>query len=203
MNNFIYSKSLFPLEKGDFDSEHFKSQVCAEPHFFDWLRLSFTNAYNHLNAIDCTMSKRLRSSNLHEFVFNELTETVQNFVEIYPKVSFTTSYAGNEKNFFTFGDYIFMLKKEDVTPNKTKVSDGICHQEAQAHIITIEYVISPFHDAIVSLNLVYYKNNAANCIVNIPLSPSVNVSEDSTEAPEIVPTKPKLSRKNLGENAVG
>lgn len=202
MNSIISCESLFPCEKGDFDSEHFQELIKNNPCFLEWLKRSFTSAYIQLNRIDCAMSKRLRSSNIHEFVFAKLADNLIDYLDLSNKVSFITSSTGNQRNFFTFDKYIFILHKEDASTNNTSVTDLIRNQNAPAHIITIEYAVSIMHDSIISLSLAYHLGKSAKFFMNVPLSPSVE--ENSVDnVQEVVATKPRFSRKVLGEKSVG
>lgn len=195
--------SLFPREKGDFDSGHLMTLITKYPQFEAWLRLGFVRAYEHLNQIECPMSKRLRSTNIHEFAFNELTDSLTSFPDLATQIDIIRSNAGNQKNYFSFGGYIFILKKEDATTNDTQMNFKIQHQEMNAHVISVEYAISPLQDAIISLRLCYYRGTQSIFSYNITLSSLVNLSSDTTEAIEVTPIKPKLSQKTFGENAVG
>lgn len=149
------------------------------------------------------MSKRLRSTNFHEFAFNELTDSLASFPSLASHIYVIRSNSGNQKNYFSFGGYFFILKKEDVVPNDTQMNLKIQHQEMNAHVIVIEYAVSPLQDAIISLKLSYYTGNQSMFSYNISLSSVVNLSSESSEAIEVTPIKPKLSQKALGENAVG
>lgn len=95
------------------------------------------------------------------------------------------------------------LKKEDTTTNDTRMNFKIQHQEMNAHVISVEYALSPLQDAIISLRLSYYMGNQSMFSYNITLSSVVNLSSESSETIEVTPIKPKLSQKVLGENAVG
>lgn len=195
--------SLFPRDKGDFDSGHLMSLITSYPQFEAWLRLGFIRAYEHLNQIECPMSKRLRSTNLHEFAFNELTDSLNSFPSISSQIEVIQSKAGNQKNFFSFGGYLFILKKEDATTNSTQMNFKIQHQEMDAHVISVEYVVSPMQDSIISLKLVYYTGTQSVFSYDISLSSLINSSDESTEGVEVTPIKPKLSHKALDKNAVG
>lgn len=202
MYNIKDCKSLFPDDKGDFDAEHFRVLIKNTPSFLEWLKSSFASAYNQLNKIDCTMSKRLRSTNIHEFVFMKLADNLSNYSDLSHKVSFTTSTTGNQRNFFTFDKYIFILHKEDASTNNTSIAGLIRNQTAPAHIITIEYAVSIMQDSIIALSLVYYIGKHSPFSMNIPLSPSVEeIGIDGTN--EIVATKPRLSSKVIGDKSVG
>lgn len=195
--------SLFPREKGDFDSGHLMALITKYPQFEAWLRLGFTIAYEHLNQIECSMSKRLRSTNIHEFAFNELADSLTSYPDLAPQIDVIRSNAGNQKNYFSFGGYIFLLKKEDTTTNDTRMNFKIQHQEMNAHVISVEYALNPLQDAIISLRLSYYMGNQSMFSYNITLSSVVNLSSESSETIEVTPIKPKLSQKVFVENAVG
>lgn len=202
MNNISTLKSLFPSEKGDFNSEHLKGLIDTTPDFLKWLKVSFASASNLLNTIDFPMSKRLRSTNIHEFVFMKLAENLSNYSELANRVYLNTSTSGNKRNFFTFDNYIFILHKEDATTNNTSVTDLIQNQNASAHIITIEYTLSMMYDSILSLYLQYYEGKTSTFSFRVPL---YNSDEDNITdvSQEIVATKPRLSNKVLGKKTVG
>ena len=202
MNNTIFCKSLFPIEKGDFNPEHLTELIESIPSFLEWLKESFSSAYNQLNNIDCAMSKRLRSTNIHEFVFVKLTDNLSNYADLSGKVSISTSSSGNKRNFFTFDKYIFILHKEDATTNNTTITSLIKNQTAPAHIITIEYEVGMMHDSITSLSLEYYEGKSSSFSYKVPLCKSVE-ENGLEESQEIMATKPKLSNKVTGKKSVG
>lgn len=199
----IFQPSLFPHDKGDFNPSHLMALITQHPQFETWLKLGFTRAYGHLNQIECPMSKRLKSSNLHEFAFNELANALGSFPTIAPLIDVNQSKSGNEKNFFSFDDYIFILKKEDAPTNNTQMSQKIQQQEMNAHVLSVEYVVGPFQDSIISLSLVYYLGGQSVFSYNIPLSSVANCKSEQTEEREVLAIKPKLSKRALGQNAVG
>ncbi len=191
----IFTSSLFPLEKGEFNPAAFEQLLNDYPFFVKWLKDSITVAYDRLNSIDEQMSKRLRSTNLHEFIFNELKNKLSDLGENADKIEINTSIAGNQKNYLSFGNYIFILRKNNSTINDTSVSEYINNQTAPNHIITIEYTMSQMQYSIVSLRLVYYIDNSSMYTYSIPLS-SIDPNEmPSKDVNVIVPTKPKLSEK--------
>ena len=201
MNAILY-KSLFPIEKGDFNSEHLTELIESTPSFLEWLKESFSSAYIQLNNIECAMSKRLRSTNIHEFVFVKLTDNLSNYKDLSSKVHIDISRSGNIRNSFTFDRYIFILHKKGATTNNTTITSLIRKQNAYAHIITIEYEVGMMYDSITSLSLEYYEGKTSSFSYRIPLSQSVeeNGIEDSQE---IIATKPKLSNKVMGKKTVG
>lgn len=203
MANSTLQGSLFPAEKGEFDSKHFESLIANSPTLLEWLKISLRDAFAQLNTIECPMSKRVRSTNIHEFVFHFLANTLFRFPDLSGKVQISTSSSGNQRNFFIFGDYIFILKKQDASTNNTAITSLINHQLVSKHVITIEYNFGPLHDSLISLSLIYYNAKRQIYTKNISLSSAFNSSDDFGEVAEIVPTKPKLAKKQLGENAVG
>lgn len=195
--------SLFPKEKGDFDTGHLMALLTKYPQFEVWLKLGFIRAYAHLNHIECAMSKRLRSTNLHEFAFNELQDLLSSFPTLEPIIEVVQSKAGNQKNFFSFGSYFFILKKEGTIFNDTQINYKIQNQEMNAHVIIVEYTVSPMKDSIISLCLSYYMGNQSTFSYNIPLSSVSDISTETSKIADVVPIKPRLSLKALGKNAVG
>lgn len=198
----IFCKSLFPIEKGDFNSEHLTELIESTPSFLEWLKESFSSAYNQLNNIDCAMSKRLRSTNIHEFVFVKLTDNLSNYSDLSSKISISTSTSGNKRNFFTFDKYIFILHKEDAPTNNTTITSLIRTQTAPAHIITIEYEVGIMHDSITTLSLEYYEGKTSSFSYKVPLCKSEE-ENSLEESQEIIATKPKLSNKVMGKKSVG
>ncbi|MCM1140458.1 MAG: hypothetical protein NC453_17960 [Muribaculum sp.] len=203
MSKISLQPSLFPKEKGDFDEGHFMASITQHPQFELWIKLGFTRAYEHLNRVGCSMSKRLRSTNLHEFAFNEMRDSLKSFPSLESLIEINQSKAGNQKNFFSFGGYCFILKKEDSTSNDTQINDKIKHQEVEAHVISVEYSVSPMQDSIISLRLSYYLDKRSVFSYHITLSSVNNISTETTEVNDVTPIKPKLSQKTLDRNAVG
>lgn len=72
-----------------------------------------------------------------------------------------------------------------------------------AHVIIVEYTVSPMQDSIISLCLSYYMGNQSTFSYNIPLSSVSDISTETSEIADVVPIKPRLSQKALGKNAVG
>lgn len=203
MTKISLQPSLFPKEKGDFDESHFMTLLTQYPQFEMWLKLGFVRAYEHLNQVGCSMSKRLRSTNLHEFAFNELRGSLDSFPTLDSLIEISQSKSGNQKNFFSFGGYCFILKKEDTTTNDTQINAKIKHQEMDAHVISVEYSVSPMQDSILSLRLTYYLGTSSVFSYNITLSSVNNVSIEPAEVEDVTPIKPKLSQKTLEKNAIG
>lgn len=200
MNKSIISESLFPNEKGDFDWQEFQSILNCNPSLIEWIKESCINAFISVNSIDQTLSKRLWATNVHEFIFNELCESLPNFPEVAKKVIISTSTSGNEKNFFCFEGYIFILKKEDVISNNTLINERLRNQEAPAHVITIEYAVNEIRDQLISLHLVYQKGKQAVYTKVVPIHLIENDVTQGEEIPEVTPVKPKLANNKLGDN---
>lgn len=203
MTKISLQPSLFPKEKGNFDESHFMALLTHYPQFEMWLKLGFVRAYEHLNQVGCSMSKRLRSTNLHEFAFNELRDSLNSFPILDSLIEISQSKSGNQKNFFSFGGYCFILKKEDATTNDTQINARIKHQEMDAHVISVEYSMSPMQDSILSLRLTYCLGTTSVFSYNITLSSVNNFSIEPAEVEDVTPIKPKLSQKTLDKNAVG
>lgn len=202
MTQTIFTNSLFPEEKGNFDWEHFQSTITSPPSFLEWLKSGFNYAISVLNTAEWTMSKRLWSTNAHECVFNALQDSLSSYGDIANRITFNISTAGNERNHFIFGGYVFILKKEDATSNNTQISERIQNQEVSAHVITMEYAVTPLRDSLNSIRLSYYDGKHATYSMNLPLSPAVNILENPEEVAEIIPSKPRLNKKGL-DTAVG
>ena len=201
MNAILY-KSLFPIEKGDFNSEHLTELIESTPSFLEWLKESFSSAYIQVNNIECAMSKRLRSTNIHEFVFVKLTDNLSNYKDLSSKVHIDISRSGNIRNSLTFDRYIFILPNPRATTNNTTITSLIRKQNAYAHIITIEYEVGMMYDSITSLSLEYYEGKTSSFSYKVPLC--ISVEENGLEeSQEIIATKPKLSNKVMGKKTVG
>lgn len=203
MTKISLQPSLFPKEKGDFDEGHFMTSIIQYPQFEVWLKLGFVRAYEHLNQVGCSMSKRLRSTNLHEFAFNELRDSLSSFPALESQVEISQSKSGNQKNFFSFGGYCFILKKEDASTNDTQINARIKFQEMDVHVVSVEYSVSPMQDSILSLRLSYYLGTRSVFSYNISLSSVNDILTEPTKVDDVTPIKPKLTRKTLDKTAIG
>lgn len=192
----IILKSLFPTEKGDFNSKEFEDLVNDTQGFYSWLFEAFNKAYIQLNSIQCKMCKRVRSANIHEFVFNELQDGLIKYSKVANNVKLNTSNTGNERNLFILGKYAFIIKKEDASTNDTDIAKKIKNQDFDLHIITIEYTPNSMDNGISYINLSYYKGKTviySRRITQHPLEKTSDISNE--ERKEIEAVKPRFKSK--------
>ena len=192
--------SMFDTENV-FNPERFKETV-LDDRFQDCLRIGVTQGLiktkNKFNYGSNSMS--VMSHCLHEDVYNEIVGElmIQMPSECF---TFSSSVYGNERLFFEYKGYVFIVKLADKTQNKTKQESKIRNQELGCHVISIVYTLDAFRERINSLNLQYIKGQTVVWRHPISLDKDCIVDIECNEI-EIVAQKPKLKSINQNKSAI-
>lgn len=163
----IFQTSLFPSRKGEFKPDEFKNAIHGTP-FLECVKNGLNNGFRRMRETFAAgdMSMRNESNFLHEAIFNSIRTQIDTYMPTW-NVNFSTNKIGSERLFFTFGDYIFILKITGAKTNDTKPSRCIEYQEADKHIITLEYTLDDMRESIQSAYF-QYPNGLIFTILNKP-----------------------------------
>ena len=93
-------------------------------------------------------------------------------------VYFKGDISGNNRLFFSYDDYIFVLRKKGSNGNKSEIENVVNSQKADKHIIIIEYGVNSTWEAVSSISFQYIRNDISEMCLYIPLEDDVNVSID-------------------------
>ena len=197
----IIQYSMFPTEH-DFNSETFKAAV-LNSKFEECLRIGvmtgLSRTQEKFQAGDNSMS--VMSHCLHEDVYNAIKNELSAQMAA-DSFTFTSSISGNERLFFEYQGYVFIVKLADSTQNNTKQESKIRNQELGRHVISIVYTLDTFRENINTLSLQYIKGQTIVWQHTIPVQ-NIPIFEDiDNNEVEIVAQKPKLKRANLNKEAI-
>lgn len=189
--------SLFPSQKGEFKPEEFNNAICDTP-LIECVRNGLNNGFHRMRKVFATgdMSMRNESNFLHEAIFNAIKTQIDTYMPDWD-ISFSANKIGSERLFFTFKDYIFILKLAGVKTNNTKLSRYIENQEADKHIITLEYTLDDIRESIQSACFQYKNGKFSTYIMSIPLQPTFEIQGETQQENIIEVKKPilKVSKK--------
>ncbi len=194
MINSIFSPSLFPKEKGDFDPKDFESKLSEL--VLSIIRKSYSSAISVTNSLPASCTLRARANTMHDVAYGYLRD---NFAasEYCDSITFISDPSGNKRKYIIFYDYVIILHKDGASSNNTKVAQVIQEQSSDLHILTLNYTLNDFGDEIVSLRFTYPADNYS---YTIPMVSSKSyVYEDNPEATIPEPIKPKLKKSKLKE----
>jgi len=182
--------SLFP-SKEQFDPDDLKSK-CLGTGLEESISTGMSEGLSKTNEVFANgdLSTRLHGQFLHETIFNCISSQANSTMQEVPE--FSTSLEGNRKCYFLFKGYVFILRKENVTPLDTGPNQVISNQEADAHVITINYSLDLLRENIQSITLQYIEGKNTLWQYSIPTVTSKcnsNINLDVTEKEHI---KPKL-----------
>lgn len=191
----IFQPSLFPL-KGAFVPKDFEEKMSSS-HFIDCVRDGITIAFQKTQKVfsDGKMSLRNESNYLHEAVYNAVLEQIEIRMPE-ESVDCPINQYGSERLFIQYAGYIFIFKKKGSRNNDTAQSKSIENQEAENHIITIEYDLDALRTSIQTINFQYKLGGVVEYYYPITVRA---LSIDDVVVPEIEPKKPqlKIDRKKV------
>ena len=201
MTKEIIQCSVFPAEH-EFNSDKFKASVLTDK-FEECLRIGVTTGLSKTQEKfrEGLNSMSVISHCLHEDIYNAIKNelsaqmTSEHFV-------FTSNISGNERLFFEYQGYAFIIKLADSTRNRTKQEDKIRNQELGCHVISMVYTLDTFRENINTLSLQYIKGQTTLWKYSIPTQQIVDVVEIESENKEIVAQKPRFKKTNHNKEAV-
>lgn len=162
----VIQRSLFD-EKESFNQDDFIAN-CTDDAFVRCVSSGICSAIEKVSLANLPTRLRVRSDSVHDVAFTE----IQNYVsrsELHHKISFRSDMSGNKRLYFMYNNYLFILRKSESGGNKSGISDIINSQEADSHVITVEYVMSSTLDKAISISFQYIRNNVAEMIYYIPV----------------------------------
>ena len=190
MRQEYFIPSLF-TEKGQFDPDDLKLK-CLGTGLEESISTGMLEGLEKTNQVfsNGDLSTRLHGQFLHETIFNCICSQANATMQDAP--IFSTSIEGNKKCYFEYNGYVFILRKENVTPLETGPNQVIQNQEADAHVITINYSLDPLRESIQSISLQYIEGKNTIWQYSIPTQ-TCNLNPDIIiEVPEKEHTKPRL-----------
>ncbi len=142
------------------------------------------------------MSFRLQSDYMHEAVYNSIQQLSMLYMPD-EHLEFAPNQSGNERLFFKYKDYIFIIKLEGSSQNDTKSCNIINNQDADYHIITIAYSLGEMRNEVKSVSLQYIIGKYSLYSYYIPLDEEVYIPIDNdNEIAEVKKPKLKIVAKN-------
>lgn len=185
-----YFQPSFFQTKGEFDKDDFIWSIDGTG-IEDAIRKGVLHAMEKTKSvfIDWVPPLILFSQYLHQRVISCISqECVKTMGKNAP--IFYNNPEGNQKSFFSFGDYVYVVAKGDVKKQNTSPNTVISEQLGDKHIITISYLIDETRESVVSLSLEYKKGK--NTIFSHPIPLSSNDVENNVSAIEPQMMKPKF-----------
>lgn len=184
MKQEFFIPSLFP-GKGQFDPNDLKTK-CLGTGLEESIIIGMSEGLEKTNKVfsNGDLSTRLHGQFLHETIFNCICSQANLTMQEAP--TFSTSIEGNKKCYFQFNGYVFILRKENVTPIETGPNQVIKNQEADAHVITINYSLDSLRENIQSISLQYIEGKNTIWQYSIPtqactLNPDINIEVTEKE----------------------
>lgn len=178
----VIQQSLFN-DKETFNQYDFEEK-CINDTFIKCISGGISTAIDKVASANLPIRLRVKSDSVHDIAFAEIQNAIS-CSELYDKVHFYSDFSGNKRLWFTYNNYMFILRKSESDGNKSRISDIINSQRADFHVITIEYAISNTWDNVVSVSLQYIRNKVVEMIYYIPVSSnskmSANINIDNTD----------------------
>ena len=186
----FFIPSLFPV-KGQFDPDDFKSK-CLGTGLEESISLGMSEGLEKTNQVfsNGDLSTRLHGQFLHETIFNCICSHAISTMQEAPV--FSTSLDGNKKWYFQLRDYVFILRKENVIPLETSPNLVILNQEADVHVITINYSLDILRESIQSISLQYIEGKSTIWQYSIPTLTCTHNTNIIQDVPEEGHKKPKI-----------
>lgn len=179
-----FTPTFFPT-KGEFNSTDFE-QTISDSGLEKMVSNACLQAWQSVKDYTTTESATYRtiSSMLHDAFFNRLEmEINQHLPSTNINIYITRSISGNNREYLSVGEYIFIAKLEGSCENKTCLQDTITHQDAEQHIITIRYALDEMRTTITSLSFDYVKQKEILYRKFIPISSPLQSSNINTAQP--------------------
>lgn len=186
---------LFSVDR-DFTSESFVESVLVGTNFEECVkngviaglaktREKFQSGENSLSVM---------SHCLHEDIYNCIRMELATHMQ-YDDFYFVPNISGNERLYFSYKGYVFIIKLADSTQNNTRQEQKIRRQEFDSHVISIVYALDKLRESIVSLSLQYIKGQDSLWTRNIPMEHiEERLFNNEDTSLEIVPQLPRLKR---------
>lgn len=190
----IFQPSLFG-DKADFDAADLTKVIednNMDKIVADAVKIAFANVSDYRNTYGA--SYILFASLLHERIFSCIKDEFSKH-EFAESMQFGECSSGNERQYFQFRGYTFIIKKYGASTNSTKQSDVILNQESGNHIITISYIIDELRESLTSISFMYIKGGITIFEYNMDSS-NITIEQvpNNLHEAEIPKAKPRLKR---------
>lgn len=186
----IFSPSLFPEQKGDFNPADFESGL--GDWFYNILRKSYNTSISQVNELPEACSIRCKATVMHEVAYDNIRTLINQSAHA-DEFTFVADYSGNKRLFFMHRNYVFVLHKDGASHNDTNVTKTIDNQNGDFHYITLTYLLNDFHNEILSLVLSY----PGVYTQVIPMAVSVAPKQmETVPEPEAIKPKLKIRKKD-------
>lgn len=162
----IIQKSLFN-EKDLFNPDDFIAN-CTDDVFVECISSGVCSAIETVSLANLPIRLRVRSDSVHDVAFTEIQNNIS-CSELHHKVRFRGDISGNKRLSFAYNGYLFILRKAESCGNKSGISDIIDSQEADIHVITVEYAMNSALDEAISISFQYIRNKVAEMIYYLPV----------------------------------
>lgn len=190
----IFQPSLFG-SKAEFDKDNFefvidKGDFCGHIANAIEKALSIVKEYRDENSVTSTLFAQMLHEQVYHCILDEFSKC-----DYAQDVKFGPCVTGNERLYFVYEGYAFIIRKLDASVNNTKQSKIILNQEADSHIITISYTLDDFRENITSTAFKYIKGNNAIYTHSISAkSQSIEPLQDNADDQEFQKVQPKIKK---------
>lgn len=185
---------LFSMDR-DFDSGLFVESVLVGTKFEECVRngvvSGFVKTREKFQSGENSLS--VMSHCLHEDVYNGIKNELVTHMG-YEDFYFVPNISGNERLYFSYKGYIFIVKLSESTQNNTRQEQKIRRQEFEGHVISIVYALDKLRESIAYLSLQYIKDQSSQWTRIIPIEHVEELLFANEDAFEIVPQMPRLKR---------
>lgn len=165
----IFLPSLFS-SKEEFNKDHLTALIansCIDKHIASAVIVAFESVkdYRSKHVVPYALFAQMLHVATYNCIRNEISK--HSYAQ---EVSFGPCVTGNERLFFTYGGYIFIIRKLDASTNQTKQTESILNQEADNHIITIGYTLDDLREKVAEIAFMYIKGKKTIFTHSIPLN---------------------------------
>lgn len=191
-NHPIFQKSLFPLEKEDFNAEAFQND-CLTTTLCKCIYRAAHKSVEQANLYP-TVSEITKLGIIHDLFYRNIENEFQANYSENPPFSYYSS-TGNVRSYIVYDKYAFVFNKQGASKNRTSVLDVIKQQQADCHILSLEYVLDATNTMLQSVVVTYTKGNSCNfyySIQDVEQAETNATFQPQSNTPEVQPILPKL-----------
>lgn len=190
----VFQPSLFPSQKGQFNPSDFERTI-EGTRFEEALTIGLNEAMSKTKAFTSSFGSPLIlfGQILHVCAFASIQQACMRLMgDNLPE--FFNSQEGNQKSYFTYGDYIFIVEKADVKKQQTTPNRVIIEQQGDNHVISVSYLLDEMREEMVSVKLEY--KIGSRTLYSRPLEMEGNtvMTESPVNEPEIKKLKFKENK---------
>jgi hypothetical protein len=194
MENYVLN-SFFPLEKGEFDYNDFENN-CLGKGLEGCIERGVFSAFYKVKNSELELQFSTRASALHDQAFRDIENEINTHIE-QADVFFTDGISGNQRMYFGFNNYLFILAKDGSSTNDTSVTESIRNQYGDRHIMIIKYSIDQLWENVLSIDMQYSIGNSVIYNNNIFFKGQTISAHYTNDDNEITATKPMLRESSI------